>query len=158
MSPIVSFMESKGVLVQLTFVLWLLIGEGLIYRSAVLDRPRFHLRSKYMMVSMPCIYRLYCFFNSFIIIHEEMQYNSILLFYHKQLPQLYGDHQTVEPKESDVKEGNLNREKTIEVGQKLENGKWTFDEVSVTLFSIKIISSVIVFLSALYLSIPVPFF
>ena len=87
-----------------------------------------------------------------------MQYNSILLFYHKQLPQLYGDRQTVEPKESDVKEGNLNREKTIEVGQKLENGKWTFDEVSVTLFSIKIISSVIVFLSTLYLSIPVPFF
>ena len=89
-----------------------------------------------------------------------MQYNSILLFYHKQLPQLYGDRQTVEPKESDVKEGNLNREKTIEVGRKLENGKWTFDEVSVTLFSIKIISSVliIVFLSALYLSIPVPLF
>ena len=73
-----------------------------------------------------------------------MQYNSILLFYHKQLPQLYGDRQTVEPKESDVKEGNLNREKTIEVGQKLENGKWTFDEVSVTLFSIKIISSVLI--------------
>ena len=73
-----------------------------------------------------------------------MQYNSILLFYHKQLPKLYGDRQTVEPKESDVKEGNLNREKTIEVGRKLENGKWTFDEVSVTLFSIKIISSVLI--------------
>ena len=49
---------------------------------------------------------------------------------------MYDDRWTVEPKESEVKEGNLNGEKTIEVGRKLENGKWTFDEVSVTLFSI----------------------
>ena len=49
---------------------------------------------------------------------------------------MYDDRWTVEPKESEVKEGNLNGEKTIEVGRKLENRKWNFDEVSVTLFSI----------------------
>ena len=49
---------------------------------------------------------------------------------------MHDDRRTVEPKESEVKEGNLNGEKTVEVGGKLENGKGTFDEVSVTLFSI----------------------
>ena len=49
---------------------------------------------------------------------------------------MYDDRRTVEPKESEVKEGNLNGEKTIEVGRKLENRKWNFDEVSVTLFYI----------------------
>ena len=49
---------------------------------------------------------------------------------------MYDDRRTVEPKESEVKEGNLNGEKTIEVGRKLENRKWNFDEVSGTLFSI----------------------
>ena len=52
---------------------------------------------------------------------------------------MYDDRRTVEPKESEMNESNMNGEKTIEVGRKLENGKWTFDEVSVTLFSIKII-------------------
>ena len=65
-----------------------------------------------------------------------MPHNSILFLYHKQLPQLYDDRRTVEPKVSEVKEDNLNKERTIEVGRKLENGKWTLDEVSVTLFSI----------------------
>ena len=54
-------MGGKGVLAQLTFVLWLMIGEVLICRSAVLDRPRFHALSKYMMVTMPCIYS-FCYF------------------------------------------------------------------------------------------------
>ena len=67
-----------------------------------------------------------------------MQYDSKLLFYHKQLPQLYDDRRTIKPNESEEKEGNLNGEKNIDIGRKLENGKWTFDEVSVTLFSIKI--------------------
>ena len=49
---------------------------------------------------------------------------------------MYDDRRTVEPKESEVKEGNLDGEKTIEVGRKLENRKLNFDEVSVTLFSI----------------------
>ena len=53
-----------------------------------------------------------------------------------KLPQVYDDRRTVESKEPEVKEGNLNGEKTIEVGRKSENGKWTFDEVSVTIFSI----------------------
>ena len=57
---------------------------------------------------------------------------------------MYDDRRTVEPNESEVKEGDLNGEETKEVGRKLENGKWTFDEVSVTLFSIKIISSVLI--------------
>ena len=52
---------------------------------------------------------------------------------------MYDDRRTVEPKESEVKEGNLNGEKTIEVGRKLENRKWNFDEVSVTLFSIWVV-------------------
>ena len=66
-----------------------------------------------------------------------MPYNfRFLLICHKQLPQEYDDRRTVEPKESEVKESNLNGEKTIEVGRKLENRKWNFDEVSVTLFSI----------------------
>ena len=38
-----------------------------------------------------------------------------------------------------MNESNMNGEKTIEVGRKLENGKWTFDEVSVTPFSIWIV-------------------
>ena len=50
--------------------------------------------------------------------------SRLLLFCHKQLPQEYDDRRTVEPKESEVKEGNLNGEKTIEVGRKLENEKW----------------------------------
>ena len=83
-----------------------------------------------------------------------MPYNSrLLLFCHKQLPQEYDDRRTVEPKESEVNEGNLNGEKTIEVGRKLENGKWTIDEVSVTPFSIWIVLVEIVFLNTLYLSI-----
>ena len=53
-----------------------------------------------------------------------------------KLPQVYDDRRTVESKEPEVKEGNLNGEKTIEVGRKSENGKWTFDEVSVTRFCI----------------------
>ena len=56
-----------------------------------------------------------------------------------QLPQVYADRRTVEPKEPEVKEGNLNREKAIEVGRKLENGKWTFDKVSVVIFSMQIV-------------------
>ena len=49
---------------------------------------------------------------------------------------MYDDRRTVEPNEAEVKEGNLNGEKTIEVGRKLENRKWNFVKVSVTLFSI----------------------
>ena len=65
------------------------------------------------------------------------KYNSIFsLFCPMQLPQVYADRRTVEPKEPEVKKGNLNGEKTIEVGRKSENGKWTFDEVSVTRFCI----------------------
>ena len=55
MFPTALLMGGKGVLAQLTFGLWLMNGDGLICRSAVLDRPRFHARSKYMMVTMPCI-------------------------------------------------------------------------------------------------------
>ena len=65
--------------------------------------------------------------------------SRLLLFCHKQLPQEYDDRRTVEPKESEMNESNMNGEKTIEVGRKLENGKWTFDEVSVTPFSIWIV-------------------
>ena len=62
MSPGASFMGGKGVLVQLTFLLWLMNGEVLICRSAVLDRSWFHARSKYMMVTMPSIYSLVYFY------------------------------------------------------------------------------------------------
>ena len=73
----------------------------------------------------------------YLLIYVVMPYNSrLLLFCHKQLPQEYDDRRTVEPEESEVNEGNLNGEKTIEVGRKSENGKWTFDEVSVTRFCI----------------------
>ena len=65
--------------------------------------------------------------------------SRLLLFCHKQLPQEYDDRRTVEPKESEMNESNMNGEKTIQVGRKLENGKWTFDEVSVTPFSIWIV-------------------
>ena len=51
-----------------------------------------------------------------------------------QLPQVYDDRRTVGPKEPEVKEGDWNGEEAKDVGRKLENGKWTFDEVSVTLF------------------------
>ena len=66
---------------------------------------------------------------------------------------MYDDRRTVEPKESEVNEGNLNGEKTIEVGRKLENGKWIFDEVSVPPFCICIVLVEIIFLNTLYLSI-----
>ena len=73
---------------------------------------------------------------------------------------MYDDRRTVEPKESEVNEGNLNREKTVEVRPKLENGKWTFDEVSVTPFSIWIVlvERIIKFFLIHYILIlPVPF-